>query len=44
MGVEISEIKEDSCYVGLTDDLLNLNEVVDRVRSPQAGAIVMFAG
>lgn len=44
MNNEITEIKNAGCYVGLTHDLLNLNDVVNRVRSPQAGAIVMFAG
>ncbi|KAI1140969.1 Molybdopterin biosynthesis MoaE [Hypoxylon sp. FL0543] len=44
MASEATEIKEDGCYVGLTHGHLNLQSVVDRVRSPQAGAIVMFAG
>ncbi|KAI6088390.1 Molybdopterin biosynthesis MoaE [Hypoxylon rubiginosum] len=44
MDVDITEIRDAECYVGLTHDLLNLNDVVDKVRSPQAGAIVMFAG
>ncbi|XXH05845.1 hypothetical protein Hte_012283 [Hypoxylon texense] len=44
MNTDITEIEDAGCYVGLTHDLLNLNDVVDRVRSPQAGAIVMFAG
>ncbi|KAI1779414.1 Molybdopterin biosynthesis MoaE [Hypoxylon cercidicola] len=44
MNPKITEIKDAGCYVGLTHSLLNLNDVVDRVRSPQAGAIVMFAG
>ncbi|KAI1374890.1 Molybdopterin biosynthesis MoaE [Hypoxylon crocopeplum] len=44
MNRETSEIKEDGCYVGLTHDHLNLNDVMDKVRSPQAGALVMFAG
>ncbi|KAI2605001.1 Molybdopterin biosynthesis MoaE [Hypoxylon fragiforme] len=44
MDNETSEINEDHCYVGLTRDHLNLNLVADKVRSPQAGAIVMFAG
>ncbi|KAI0379173.1 Molybdopterin biosynthesis MoaE [Hypomontagnella monticulosa] len=39
-----SEIKEDIYYVGLTHDHLSVNDVMDRVRSPQAGAIVVFAG
>ncbi|KAI1473660.1 hypothetical protein K445DRAFT_322460 [Daldinia sp. EC12] len=44
MDVETTEIKDDACYVGLTHDHLSVNNVMDRVRSPQAGAIVMFAG
>ncbi|KAI1408204.1 Molybdopterin biosynthesis MoaE [Hypoxylon sp. FL1857] len=44
MDGETTEIKEDGCYVGLTHHHLNLQDVMDRVRSPQAGAIVMFAG
>ncbi|KAI0476478.1 amidase [Xylariaceae sp. FL0804] len=39
----VSEISEDGCYVALTRDHLNIQEVTDRVRSPQAGAIVLFA-
>lgn len=44
MDLETTELKEDACYVALTHDYLNVNSVMDRVRSPQAGAIVMFAG
>ncbi|KAI1758767.1 Molybdopterin biosynthesis MoaE [Hypoxylon sp. FL1150] len=44
MDADTTEIRDAGCYVGLTHDLLNLNSVVDEVRSPQAGAIVMFAG
>ncbi|KAI1462910.1 Molybdopterin biosynthesis MoaE [Daldinia caldariorum] len=44
MDPETTEVKEDSCYVGLTYDHLSVNSVMNRVRSPQAGAIVMFAG
>ena len=39
-----TELQEDGCYVGLTHDFLNVQNVMDRVRSPQAGAIVLFAG
>ena len=38
------ELKDEGCYVALTNDLLNIQEVMDRVRSPAAGAIVVFAG
>ncbi|KAI2470148.1 Molybdopterin biosynthesis MoaE [Annulohypoxylon bovei var. microspora] len=41
---DTTEIKEDGCYVALTSQHLSLNHVTDRVRSPQAGAIVIFAG
>lgn len=37
-------LSEGPCYVGLTHDHLNAQEVMDRVRSPAAGAIVLFAG
>ncbi len=39
-----TEVHEDGCYVALTKDHLNMQAVVDRVRSPAAGAIVLFAG
>jgi molybdopterin synthase catalytic subunit len=39
-----SEISEDNCYVALTHDHLNAQEIMDKVRSPAAGAIVLFAG
>ena len=32
------------CYVALTINSLNIGDIVDRVRSPKAGAIVLFAG
>jgi molybdopterin synthase catalytic subunit len=38
------ERSADGCYVALTHDLLNMQQVTDRVRSPAAGAIVLFAG
>lgn len=41
---EALELQEGECYVGLTHDHLNVQNVMDRVRSPQAGAIVIFAG
>ncbi|KAG7291794.1 Molybdopterin synthase catalytic subunit [Staphylotrichum longicolle] len=39
-----SSLTQDGCYVALTDGPLNLQSITDRVRSPQAGAIVLFAG
>ncbi|KAI0897638.1 Molybdopterin biosynthesis MoaE [Annulohypoxylon nitens] len=44
MTSDAAEIKDDGCYVALTSQLLSVTDVMDRVRSPQAGAIVMFAG
>ncbi|KAI1433249.1 Molybdopterin biosynthesis MoaE [Xylaria sp. CBS 124048] len=39
-----TEIDENGCYVALTHAYLDVQKVMDRVRSPQAGAIVIFAG
>ncbi|KAI0201799.1 Molybdopterin biosynthesis MoaE [Astrocystis sublimbata] len=44
MAAQPSEINEEACYVALTHEHLQAQEVIDRVRSPQAGAIVLFAG
>ncbi|PON26373.1 molybdopterin synthase catalytic subunit [Trichoderma gamsii] len=41
---EIWNMSEQNCYVGLTHDFLNIQEAIDKVRSPMAGAIVLFAG
>jgi hypothetical protein len=38
------ELEEDGCYVALTTEHLIVQSVMDRVRSPAAGAIVLFAG
>ncbi|KAI8166584.1 Molybdopterin synthase catalytic subunit [Colletotrichum sp. SAR 10_70] len=38
------EVAENSCYVALTYDLLDAAAIMNRVRSPQAGAIVLFSG
>ncbi|KAI1320432.1 Molybdopterin biosynthesis MoaE [Xylariaceae sp. FL0255] len=38
------ELSDGSCYVALTHQHLQVQEVMDRVRSPEAGAIVLFAG
>ncbi|QSZ32453.1 hypothetical protein DSL72_002027 [Monilinia vaccinii-corymbosi] len=38
------EISEDNCYVALTHDYLDIKFMMDQVRSPKAGAIVLFAG
>lgn len=42
--MSVSELLEDNCYVALTHDVLNSKGIMDRVRSPKAGAIVLFAG
>lgn len=39
-----SELHEDGCYVALSHDYLDAKSMMDRVRSPKAGAIVLFAG
>lgn len=39
-----SELSEENCYVALTHDELDSKSMMDRVRSPKAGAIVLFAG
>lgn len=44
MDQESAELQENGCYVALTTDHLNVQTVMDRVRSPEAGAIVIFAG
>ncbi|KAI1163557.1 Molybdopterin biosynthesis MoaE [Nemania serpens] len=44
MAPQPNEISEDGCYVALTHHHLQVQETMDRVRSPEAGAIVLFAG
>ena len=44
MQEEIWELSDGACYVALTNEPLAVQPVMDRVRSPQAGAIVLFAG
>ncbi|KAI0908331.1 Molybdopterin biosynthesis MoaE [Ustulina deusta] len=39
-----TEISEEGCYVALTYEHLQVQDIIDRVRSPRAGAIVLFAG
>lgn len=41
---EVWEYSEEGCLVALTRDHLNVQAIMDRVRSPAAGAIVLFAG
>jgi molybdopterin synthase catalytic subunit len=38
------ERSEGNCYVALTHDHLDVLKIMDLVRSPKAGAIVLFAG
>ncbi|KAI1820467.1 Molybdopterin biosynthesis MoaE [Xylaria intraflava] len=44
MDSQPAEISEDGCFVAITHEYLQVPEIMDRVRSPQAGAIVLFAG
>jgi molybdopterin synthase catalytic subunit len=39
-----TELQEEECYVALAHDGLDAKAIMDRVRSPKAGAIVLFAG
>lgn len=39
-----SSHEEDGIYVALTHDHLDMRQITDKVRSPAAGAIVLFAG
>jgi molybdopterin synthase catalytic subunit len=41
---EVWEMVDEGCFVGLTNDHLNVEQTMDKVRSPAAGAIVLFAG
>lgn len=38
------ELQDGDCYVALTHDHLDASSIMNRVRSPKAGAIVLFAG
>ena len=44
MAESLQELSEGQCYVALTHDHLDAKAIMDRVRSPKAGAIVLFAG
>ncbi|KAK4137047.1 Molybdopterin biosynthesis MoaE [Trichocladium antarcticum] len=39
-----SHLSQQNCHVALTHGPLNLQTITDLIRSPQAGAIVIFAG
>ncbi|CAD6449012.1 e9201f7b-a7be-4f90-89b1-4e46e0c741a5 [Sclerotinia trifoliorum] len=38
------DLSEENCYVALTHENLDAKVMMDKVRSPKAGAIVLFAG
>jgi molybdopterin synthase catalytic subunit len=40
----LSPMEDDRVFVSLTNDPLNPSQIMDLVRSPEAGAIVLFAG
>jgi molybdopterin synthase catalytic subunit len=42
--MERDDHSDGKCYVALTENNLDVGEVMDKVRSPKAGAIVLFAG
>ncbi|KAB5528877.1 Molybdopterin synthase catalytic subunit [Coniochaeta sp. 2T2.1] len=44
MADQVWELQEGSCYVALTRDHLQVQPIMDRVKDPGAGAIVLFAG
>ena len=44
MEAQSDQLQDEGSYVALTHDHLNAQSIMDRVRSPQAGAIVLFAG
>lgn len=41
---EVWELTEEGCFVALTHEHLDVKHTMDKVRSPAAGAIVLFAG
>ena len=44
MSSDLEPIKDDGVVVSLTHLPLDINSVIAHVRSPKAGAIVLFAG
>ena len=42
--LEVTEAEEEGIFVGLTNDVLDPAAIMNKVRSPKAGAIVLFAG
>ena len=41
---EGAETYDEGCYVALTEKHLDILKIMDKVRSPEAGAVVLFAG
>lgn len=41
---DTTEFKEDDVYVALTHETLDAVAIMNKVRNPKAGAIVLFAG
>lgn len=41
---DVWQLSDQGCHVALTRDHLNAQDIMDRVRSPQAGAVILFAG
>jgi hypothetical protein len=41
---QLTNSMEDGVYVSLSHDPLNPTKIMDLVRSPEAGAIVLFSG
>lgn len=39
-----TKIEEENIHVEITYDHLDVNSVISKVKSPKAGAIVLFAG
>jgi hypothetical protein len=39
-----TKLEEESIHVEITYDHLNINSIISQVKSPKAGAIVLFAG
>jgi molybdopterin synthase catalytic subunit len=44
MDIAGAEVHEGNCHVALTTDHLDVKTIMDLVRDPGAGAIVLFAG
>lgn len=40
----IESLADEGCWVGLTEEVLDAKMMMNQVRSPKAGAVVLFAG